>query len=195
MLAFQLREVGRTKVRQVGYGHSILKVYPTVILQLTTLSLLMSFSSGAVAVLPAIYSPAATPDAPVVEAQTISLKKEIRSADYMPISDSKNVERFLADYFADIPLMTKIARCESRNRHLDKNGNVLKGEITDKDTGVMQINLYFHEKTAKTLGYDLHNLDDNVAYARYLYEREGAKPWMSSSKCWSKLVDSEIAKK
>lgn len=155
----------------------------------------MSFSSGAVAVLPALTSPAATPDAPVVEAQTISLKKEIRSADYMPISDSKNVERFLADYFADIPLMTKIARCESRNRHLDKNGNVLKGEINDKDTGVMQINLYFHEKTAKTLGYDLHNLDDNVAYARYLYEKEGAKPWMSSSKCWSKFVDSEIAKK
>ncbi len=154
----------------------------------------MSLSSGAVAVLPAITSPAATPDAPVVEAQTISLKKEVRSEDYMPISDSKNIERFVADYFKDIPLMAKIAKCESRNRHLDKNGNVLKGEVTNLDTGVMQINLYFHEKAATKLGLDLHDLDDNVAYARYLYEKEGAKPWMSSSKCWAKST-AEIAMK
>lgn len=155
----------------------------------------MSLSSGAVAVLPAFTTPAATPDAPVEATQSISIKKEIRAEDYMPISDSKNVERFVNDYFADIPLMTKIARCESRNRHLDKYGNVLKGEINDLDTGVMQINLFFHEKTAVKLGYDLHDLDDNVAYARYLYEKQGAKPWMSSSKCWAKSTDPEIALK
>ena len=154
----------------------------------------MSLSSGAAAVLPAFTAGIAT-ETPVEAPQVISLKKEINSEDYMPISDSKNVEKFLKDYFADIPIMAKIAKCESRNRHLDKNGNILKGEVTPLDRGVMQINLYYHEDAAKKLGLDLHDLDDNVAYARYLYEKEGAKPWMSSSKCWSKFDTNELAKK
>lgn len=121
--------------------------------------------------------------------------KEVKSEDYQPISDPKNVEKFIADYFADIPIMAKIARCESRNRHLDKHGNILKGEKTPLDRGVMQINLYYHLETAEKMGLDLHNIDDNVAYARYLYEKSGAKPWMSSSHCWSKFSSNEIAKK
>ena len=152
----------------------------------------MSLSSGAMAVLPAITSPA-TPVVLETKIQEISL--EIKSEDYLPISDSKNVEKFIQDYFADIPIMTKIAKCESRNRHLDKNGYILKGEVTPLDRGVMQINLYFHKETAQKLGLDLHNIDDNVAYARYLYEKQGAKPWMSSSSCWSKPASAEIARK
>lgn len=153
----------------------------------------MSLSSGAVAVLPAFTSPATATTEPV--AIVSSEPKQVRAEDYMPISDSKNIERFLNDYFADIPIMAKIAKCESRNRHLDKNGNVLRGEVTPLDRGVMQINLYYHEATAAKLGLDVHNLNDNVAYARYLYEKEGAKPWMSSSKCWTKLAGKDIAHK
>lgn len=144
------------------------------------------------AVLPAITSPVTVTDA---GAEVQPITKEIRSEDYMPISDPKNVERFLGDYFADIPIMAKIAKCESRYRHLDRNGNVLRGEITPLDRGVMQINLYFHQDTAAKLGFDLHDLDDNVAYARYLYEKEGTKPWLSSSSCWAKFSVQEIAKK
>ena len=121
--------------------------------------------------------------------------KVVQSEDYFPLTDSKNVEKFVADYFADIPLMKKIAYCESRNRHFNKNGQVLRGEVTNLDRGVMQINLYFHAETAKKMGLDLHDLDDNVAYARYLYEKQGAKPWMSSSACWAKFSDSLIARK
>ena len=153
----------------------------------------MSLSSGALAVLPAVTATESTTEIQA-EIQMIT-EKEIRSEDYMPLSDSKNVERFVKDYFADIPLMAKIAYCESRNRHYDSRGQVLKGEVTPLDRGVMQINLYYHEETAQKLGLDLHDIEDNVAYARYLYEKEGAKPWMSSSKCWTKFKDSEIAKK
>jgi hypothetical protein len=153
----------------------------------------MTFTSGAAAVLPAITTPATSTE--TFEVQVQPLHEQVKSDDYMPISDSKNVEKFIEDYFADIPIMTKIARCESRNRHLDKNGNILKGEITPLDRGVMQINLYYHEETARKMGLDLHNIDDNVAYARYLYEKYGAKPWMSSSHCWSKFSSNEIAKK
>ena len=120
---------------------------------------------------------------------------EVRSEDYEPLSDPDNVEKFVKAYFADIPLMAKIAKCESRNRHFNKNGQVLRGELTPLDRGVMQVNLHYHEETAVKMGLDLHNIDDNVAYARYLYEKSGAKPWMSSSACWSKFTSAEIAKK
>lgn len=151
----------------------------------------MTFSAGAMTVVPALTAPEATN----TTFEMPSVQKEVKSEDYQPISDSKNVERFVEDYFADIPIMANIAYCESRNRHLDKNGNILKGEVTPLDRGVMQINLHYHLKTAEKMGLDLHNIDDNVAYARYLYEKSGAKPWMSSSKCWSKFSSNEIAKK
>lgn len=153
----------------------------------------MSLSSGAAAVLPAYTAAegAIAQAEPIIVAQP----KDIRSENYEPLTDSKNVERFLKDYFADMPIMAKIAKCESRNRHFDKSGQVLRGEKTPLDRGVMQINLHYHEATAEKLGYDLHNIDDNVAFARYLYEKYGAKPWMSSSKCWTKTASpAELAK-
>ncbi len=155
----------------------------------------MTFSSGALAVMPAMTSTTkATPD---IEVKSLSFQEEKRvvSRDYQPISDPKNVEKFIADYFADIPIMARIAKCESRNRHLGKDGLILRGELTPLDRGVMQVNLYYHEDTALKMGLDLHDIDDNVAYARYLYQKQGTKPWMSSSKCWSKPVSPEIAKK
>jgi hypothetical protein len=163
------------------------------------------------AVMPAITAPAnQTPEATPVteraegavtalkarEAESKAQPKKIVSEDYQPITDSKNVERFINDYFADIPIMAKIAKCESRYRQF-KNGEVLQGEQNKFDRGVMQINLLYHEEDALELGLDLHNIDDNVAYARHLYEKQGVKPWMSSSACWNKYLDngSEIAKK
>jgi len=145
----------------------------------------MSLSSGALAVFPAMTATS-------VEAPTV---KEVRSADYGPITNPKNVEKFLKDYFADTPILAKIAYCESRNRHFTKNGDVLQGRKNTFDRGVMQVNLLYHEAAAEKMGLDLHDLDDNVAYARYLYQMQGAKPWMSSSACWSKPTLPEIARK
>lgn len=122
------------------------------------------------------------------------IKKEVKAADYAPITDSKNVRKFVNDYFSDIPLLVRIAGCESRFRHY-KNGEVIRGEGNNFDVGVMQVNEMYHLETSKKLGYDIHTLDGNVAYARYLFEREGAKPWMSSSACWTKYTESEIARR
>lgn len=121
--------------------------------------------------------------------------REVRAEDYQPIADSKNIEKFINDYFADIPVLAQIAKCESRYRHLNSKGNVLRGEKDSRDTGVMQINLFYHAKALEKLGLDAHDLNDNVRYARYLYEKQGAKPWMSSSACWAKFSRNEIAKR
>lgn len=120
--------------------------------------------------------------------------KEVKAEDYQPITDSKNVEKFINDYFEDIPILVEIAKCESRYRQFNSKGEILRGEQNSLDRGVMQINLKYHAKTANKLGLDLHDIEDNVAYARHLYEKEGVKPWMSSSACWAKFKESEIAR-
>jgi hypothetical protein len=182
-----------------AYGNCVprLEVYPTVILQLTTIGLLFSFSSSAAAVLPALTAPAVelSEDGAVLvhDAEIKSEPKEVKSEDYMPITDSKNVEKFVRDYFKDIPLLAEIAKCESRFRQYDSRGEVLRGEKNTYDRGVMQINILYHAKSAQKMGLDIYDLDDNVAYARHLYEEQGSKPWKSSKACWGKYAGAEIA--
>lgn len=106
-----------------------------------------------------------------------------------PLTTQEMVSR----YFADIPIMVDIARCESTFRQYDKNGNVLRGKANRYDVGVMQINEYFHLEKSEKLGYDIYSIEGNMAYARYLYEKEGARPWLASSNCWAKYT--ELAKR
>lgn len=111
--------------------------------------------------------------------------KEIRSADYQPITDPENVKHFVEDYFSDIPQLVKIAGCESRFRQVGSSGRVIRGEKNRYDVGVMQINELYHADEASALGIDIYSIDGNVAFARHLYERSGSRPWNSSSKCWN----------
>lgn len=95
-----------------------------------------------------------------------------------------NVEAYVKEYFKDIPIMAKIARCESGYRQWDKNGDVLRGVQNSLDKGVMQINEKYHLAASKRLGYDLSTLEGNLAYARHLYTQEGTRPWFWSKGCW-----------
>lgn len=168
-----------------------LEVYLIVILQLTTLSLLFSLSSSSVAVLPAMLPSTEASDATTTAIVAIDQVEK----DYGPISDSKNVKRYVEDRFADTPILISIAKCESQNRQYDKNGDVLRGIQNNLDVGVMQINEKYHLKESQKLGFDIYTIEGNTAYAKYLYDREGAKPWMSSSACWAKFNQKEIAKR
>ncbi len=84
--------------------------------------------------------------------------------------------------------MIQIARCESTFRHTLPDGTVLRGVVDNADTGVMQINTRYHGETAESLGLDLSVFEDNLAYARYLYEKQGTKPWSASAPCWTKTI-------
>ncbi|PIR84274.1 hypothetical protein COU16_01605 [Candidatus Kaiserbacteria bacterium CG10_big_fil_rev_8_21_14_0_10_47_16] len=81
--------------------------------------------------------------------------------------------------------MIQVARCESQYRQTLADGSVLRGKVDSADMGVMQINERYHGAKAKELGLDLTNIYDNMAYARYLYEKQGTQPWSASSACWS----------
>lgn len=97
-------------------------------------------------------------------------------------------EAIVRNYFADIPVMISVARCESTFRHTLPDGSVLRGRVDSRDTGVMQINTGYHGATAKKLGLNLENIYDNMAYARHLYEKQGVQPWSASRPCWGTLA-------
>ncbi|MES2470664.1 MAG: hypothetical protein V4526_00290 [Patescibacteria group bacterium] len=101
---------------------------------------------------------------------------------------ARNAESFVREAYKDTPLLIEIARCESTFTHSTKEGKLLRGRVDDADVGVMQINERYHSERAKKMGIDLHTIEGNMAYAKYLYETQGAQPWSASSKCWGKTT-------
>jgi hypothetical protein len=101
---------------------------------------------------------------------------------------TSEVEAAVRAYFADIPVMVEVARCESTFRHTLQDGSVLRGKVDNRDVGVMQINTGYHAVQAKKLGLNLLDINDNMAYARYLYNKQGTQPWSASAKCWNRTV-------
>lgn len=128
--------------------------------------------------------PAAQEAATILPEQPTQILQERKNKE-AEIANSINIEAYVKKYFKDVPILAEVARCESHYRHTDKYGNVIRGKVNRSDVGVMQINEHYHSAKAKSLKLDLHTLDGNMAYALYLYEKEGARPWMASSACWS----------
>ena len=108
-----------------------------------------------------------------------------------PMPAAQTVEGYVRDYFHDTPIMIEIAQCESHFKQFDTDGSVHRGVVNHSDVGVMQVNEYYHGKTAAKLGLDLYTIQGNVAYAKYLFDTQGTQPWSSSEPCWGK---SKVAK-
>lgn len=102
------------------------------------------------------------------------------------VKNNLGVEEAVREYFADIPLMAEISKCESRFRQVDTSGDVLRGKVNANDVGALQINETYHLKRAEKLGYDIYSLQGNMEYARLLYQESGPQPWSSSYPCWGK---------
>jgi hypothetical protein len=126
---------------------------------------------------------------PAALPEKIEIKETLPSENKkVSIERSMTVEEYVRNYFSDIPVMIEIAKCESRFRQHNIDGEVLRGEQNSSDRGVMQINEDFHNENSNKLGYDILTIEGNTAYARYLFEKYGVKPWVSSSRCWGKTV-------
>ena len=100
------------------------------------------------------------------------------------VNTNKGLEAKVHLQFADVPVMIEIARCESMFRQFDSQGRALDGGAGSM-IGVFQINAPVHASFAKTLGMDIYTTDGNLAYARYLYNKSGTDPWVSSLGCWN----------
>lgn len=121
------------------------------------------------------------------------ISENLKDSEIFTTNNPVVMEKYLRQVFSDDPILVEIARCESEFRQYDKDGIVVRGRVDRADIGVMQINERYHDETAKKLGLDIHTITGNVAYAKYLYEKEGTKPWSASKPCWS--VGNSIAKK
>lgn len=121
-----------------------------------------------------------------VELDEVSILQieEVEAHSNKPVTSVVSTEERVKEYFSDIPILVDVARCESRFRQFDVNGQPLRGVQNRADVGVMQINEKYHLATAQRLGLDLNTLEGNMAYARHLYEQSGSAPWVHSSKCW-----------
>lgn len=129
---------------------------------------------------------------PTEEVQLVDNKKkeEIerieKASETKDLKNSKTTKQTVEDYFSDIPVMIDVAFCESRYTQFNSDGSVHRGVVNPADVGVMQINEKYHLATSKKLGLDIHTLEGNMAYGRYLYETQGTAPWEYSSHCWNK---------
>ncbi len=110
----------------------------------------------------------------------------VADAKYLDHTRRDQIEQYVRTYFEDVPILAEVAFCESTFRQLGLDGKPLRGNVNGDDVGIMQINEYYHKDTADKLGYELSDIDGNLGYARYLFKREGVKPWSSSSMCWKK---------
>lgn len=138
-------------------------------------------------------NPDAIPAPKVADSVPIIVISENRKEESTEETDV-NVEAYVRDYFKDIPILAEVARCESHFTQFTKSGQVLRGRAVAEDVGVMQINETYHLAESKKLGINIYTLDGNLAYARHLYESKdeggkglGSRPWLASSKCWSKF--------
>ncbi len=148
---------------------------------------MIDFTTGVAFLLASMYGGGAT-TAVATASQGFSNVNTDASAKKSTIilQDRKAVEKYLREQYADTPILVEIARCESEFSQFDKDGNVVRGIVNKADVGVMQINEKYHADAAEALGLNLHTIEGNVAYAKYLYSKEGSTPWKYSSKCWNK---------
>ncbi|MEI6528236.1 MAG: hypothetical protein WCO10_01015 [bacterium] len=139
----------------------------------------------------------------IYSAPNIAIAQDLQNnntddAKVLTVNRPVTLEAHVKEYFNNEPILADIAFCESTYRQLDSNGKILRGVVNKDDVGLMQINEFYHKDTAKKLGLDLRTVDGNLGYAKYLYEKEGTKPWKSSAKCWTSLskangADKELA--
>lgn len=88
---------------------------------------------------------------------------------------------YAEEYQVSQALVEAIIFCESRN----KADAVGTAAVVGIDIGYWQINTYWHEETARAMGYDIYNPEDNLRYGFWLLATEGTKHWNASKHCWS----------
>lgn len=71
--------------------------------------------------------------------------------------------------------MVAVIECESNFTHYKVDGTVLRGRVDSRDSGVSQINTFYHP------GVNVDDIWENLRYARELYDREGVRPWVCSN--------------
>lgn len=100
------------------------------------------------------------------------------------------VEAKVREYFADIPVMIDVAKCETNFRQFKADDSTLH-DATGTYVGVYQIDEKLHFMNAWGLNMNLYTLEGNMAYARHLYNSKGSAPWRGCVPKSSSVIASE----
>lgn len=85
------------------------------------------------------------------------------------------------------PILICIAHYESGTKQFSKNGSPLWSPTGD--VGIMQIHYQDWHSVGRAHGWGfVHNEEDNISMALYIYKVMGPKAWATYSKC--KALDS-----
>jgi len=120
-------------------------------------------------------------EVPVETASTTQIIVEdtpVRPTSVLPTGDV--VDKIITA-FPDAPIMVWVAICESELNPTADRANL------NVDVGLFQIN-QVHLPELNRLGLDRRNVDDNIAYAKILYNESGLGPWYMSKHCWEKYL-------
>lgn len=109
------------------------------------------------------------------------------------VGPNASIEPRVREYFSATPVLIEIARCESKFRQFSDSGTVLHGGMGGKMIGIFQIYGDIHAAYALNRGMDIDTVEGNLAYAKYLYEREGTQPWLSSASCWGAAANGSLS--
>jgi len=149
---------------------------------------MIEITTGVVFLMSSMYG-SGKADTQVEKINSVGSPVELALRDTRSFKDSKEVEQYLRNEFADTPILVEIARCESTFRHFNDKGEVIRGRVDRADVGVMQINERYHLEKSRELGHNIYTIQGNIAYAKYLYGKSGAQPWSASKPCWSRSQD------
>lgn len=80
---------------------------------------------------------------------------------------------------ANHPFLFALACRETRFNHADPENptKVHTGKIDKDDTGIMQINKRIHKDLLKEKGLNADVFEDNIAFAKFLYDEKGIDHW------------------
>ena len=93
-------------------------------------------------------------------------------------SEEQVIELMIEKEFSDVPIMKKIAVCESGMRQFDEKGKVIMGKAKEK--GLFQIHPVWLT-TMEKLGIDVDTIQGNIKAARYILNVQGLSAWT----CWN----------
>jgi len=118
--------------------------------------------------------------APIIEIEQKEVKIEVKYT-------KGNIIEKIEESFPDAPIMLEVARCESQYKITAHNTTQNKDGTTDG--GIFQLNSV-HDPELNRLGLNKFDPDDNIKFARILFDRHGLQPWESSRvDCWGKYTD------
>ena len=91
------------------------------------------------------------------------------------VKKEKTIEEKIREVFHEEPnRAVAIAKCES---NLNPNAVNTANRNGTTDSGLMQLNSV-HDARLNALGLDKWDVDDNLTFARLLYEERGFRPWV-----------------